>query len=89
MRDTRPASSATASPAARPPSVIAGSDSPATRKPTAAPGRIAWAMASPVRLMRRSMRNTPTGAEPSASAVQPTRARRMKPNSTNGAKASS
>ncbi len=29
--------------------------------PAAAPGRMAWAMASPVRLMRRSIRNTPTG----------------------------
>ena len=29
----------------------------------AAPGRMACAMASPVRLMRRSMRKTPTGQE--------------------------
>ena len=60
-RRGRPAT-ATTKPATRPPRVIAGSDSPATRKPTAAPGRIACAMASPVRLMRRSIRNTPTGA---------------------------
>ena len=36
--------------------------SPETRKPIAAPGRIACAIASPIRLMRRSIRNTPIGA---------------------------
>ena len=63
---------------------MAGSDSPATRKPIAAPGRIAWLMASPIRLMRRSIRNTPIGGAPSDSARQPTSARRMKANSMKG-----
>ena len=52
----------------------------------AAPGRIAWAMASPVRDMRRRMRKTPTGAPASASAMAPTSARRMNSNSAKGAK---
>ena len=42
-------------------------------------------MASPVRLMRRSIRNTPTGQEPSDSISEPASARCMKPKSTNGA----
>ena len=42
-------------------------------------------MASPIRLMRRSIRNTPIGAAPNASAKVPTSARRMNSNSTNGA----
>src|SRR5439155_725895 len=53
--------------------------------PTAAPGRIACAMASPTRLMRRSIRNTPSGPPDSASASTPTSARRMNSNSVNGA----
>mgnify|MGYP006201418447 CR=1 FL=1 len=50
----------------------------------AAPGRMAWAMASPVRLMRRSIRNTPTGAALSDSATPPSSAWRMKANSMKG-----
>ncbi len=50
----------------------------------AAPGKIAWLMASPIRLMRRSIRNTPMGGAPSDSARQPTSARRMKANSMKG-----
>ena len=34
---------------------------PAARKPIATPGRMACDIASPTRLMRRSIRNTPTG----------------------------
>ena len=71
-------------PAISPPMVIAPSERPATRKPTAAPGRIAWAIASPVRLMRRSIRNTPTGVAPTEIAMQPISARRMKPKSGEG-----
>ena len=59
--------------------------SPDTRKPTAAPGRMACAMASPTRLMRRSIRNTPIGPAPSANASTPASARRMNSNSANGA----
>ena len=61
------------------------SERPATRKPTAAPGRIACAMASPVSDMRRSIRNTPIGPAPSASVTEPTSARRMNSNSAKGA----
>ncbi len=42
-------------------------------------------MASPTRLIRRSIRNTPIGPAPSDSAIAPTRARRMNSNSANGA----
>jgi hypothetical protein len=61
-RATRPAQTATTKPATSPPPVIANRFSPNTRKPSAAPGRIACAMASPIRLIRRSIRNTPIGA---------------------------
>ena len=50
----------------------------------AAPGRMAWLIASPIRLMRRSMRNTPIGGALTESARQPTSARRMKANSMKG-----
>ena len=53
---------ATTKPAIRPPPAMANRLRPATRKPMAAPGRMACAMASPIRLMRRSIRNTPIGA---------------------------
>src|SRR3989304_2375450 len=46
---------------------------------------MAWLMASPIRLMRRSMRNTPIGGAPRERARHPTSARRMKENSMNGA----
>ena len=39
-------------------------------EPIAAPGKIAWAIASPVKLMRRSIKNTPTGAAPKDKAAQ-------------------
>src|SRR5262245_36883863 len=84
VRATSPASSATTRPAIRPPAVIANRLRPANRNPTAAPGRIACAIASPIRLMRRSIRNTPTGPAPNASANAPTSARRMNSYSTNG-----
>ena len=71
-------------PAISPPTVIAPSERPATRKPTAAPGRIAHAIASPVRLMRRSIRKTPTGVAPTETAMHPISARRMKPKSAKG-----
>ena len=41
---------------------------PESRNPIAAPGRIACAIASPARLIRRNIMNTPIGAPPSASA---------------------
>jgi hypothetical protein len=46
---------------------------------------MACAMASPIRLIRRSIRNTPIGPAPIANANAPTSARRMKSNSMNGA----
>src|SRR5262245_30078648 len=57
---------------------------PESRNPTAAPGRMACAIASPTRLMRRSMRKTPMGPAPSAKASVPASARRMNSNSLNG-----
>lgn len=51
----------------------------------AAPGRMAWDMASPVSDMRRSIRKMPSGRPPSASANTPTKAQRMNSNSTKGA----
>ena len=84
-RAMTPAPTAITKPAISPPAVMANSERPDTRKPIAAPGRIACAIASPTRLMRRSIRNTPTGPAPSASASVPTSARRMKANSTKGA----
>ena len=72
-------------PAIKPPNVIANRLSPEIRKPIAAPGRIACAMASPTRLIRRSIRNTPIGAPPSASAITAASARRMNSNSVKGA----
>ena len=63
-RATTPAPSATTKPAISPPAVMANSERPETRKPIAAPGRIACAIASPTRLMRRSIRNTPIGPAP-------------------------
>ena len=83
-RAMTPAPTAITKPAISPPAVMANSERPETRKPIAAPGRIACAIASPTRLMRRSIRNTPTGPAPSASASVPTSARRMKANSTKG-----
>jgi len=84
VRATTPARIATANPAIRPPVVIANRLSPDSRKPTAAPGRMACAMASPTRLIRRSIRNTPIGAPPSASAITAASARRMNSNSVKG-----
>src|SRR5688572_10685429 len=46
---------------------------------------MACAMASPVRLMRLSIRNTPTGQDESDSISEPARARCMKPKSAKGA----
>ena len=71
--------------AASPPAVMANRLRPERRKPIAAPSRIACAIASPTRLMRRSIRNTPIGPAPNANASAPTSARRMKANSTKGA----
>ena len=80
-----PETSAVAMPARKPPRLIAGSDRPPSRKPSAAPGSSAWASASPIRLMRRRIRNTPIDEPPMASARLATRARRMKPKSAKGA----
>ena len=85
MRATTPARIATAKPAIKPPVVIANRLRPDSRKPIAAPGRIACAIASPTRLIRRSIRNTPIGAPPSASAITAASARRMNSNSVKGA----
>ena len=84
-RATRPAPSATTKPAISPPEVMAKRLRPEIRKPIAAPGSTACAIASPTSLMRRSIRNTPIGPAPSASANTPTSARRMNSNSANGA----
>src|SRR5262245_65174866 len=59
--------------------------SPESRNPIAAPGRMACAMASPTSDIRRSIRNTPIGQAPSASANAPASARRMNSNSVKGA----
>ncbi len=85
VRAIRPAASATTKPAISPPVAIAKRLSPEIRKPMAAPGRIACAMASPTRLIRRSIRNTPMGPAPNASASTPASARRMNSNSEKGA----
>ncbi len=84
-RATSPAPSAITKPAISPPLASANRLRPATRKPIAAPGKIACAMASPIRLMRRSIRNTPIGAAPSDSANAPASARRMNSYSAKGA----
>ncbi|MNR26281.1 hypothetical protein D3C85_1434830 [compost metagenome] len=62
-----------------PPSIMAPKDSPDSRNPAATPGKMACDMASPIKLMRRSTRNTPSGAAPSDKAQAPASARRMKP----------
>ena len=72
-------------PAINPPTVIAPSDKPETRYPIAAPGKMACAIASPVKLICRSIKNTPTGVAPTDTAMQPKSARRMKPKSAKGA----
>ncbi len=51
----------------------------------AAPGSSECASASPIRLMRRRIRNTPIAEPPIDSARLATRARRMKPKSAKGA----
>ncbi len=68
VRLTKPAASAMIRPATRPPSVMAKTSRPAARNPIATPGRMACAMASPTRLIRRSIRNTPIGPALNASA---------------------
>src|SRR5262245_13694439 len=84
-RAMMPETSAVVMPARKPPRLMAGSDRPPSRKPSAAPGSRACASASPIRLMRRRIRNTPIEAPPTDSARLATRARRMKPKSANGA----
>ena len=79
-----PESNAVVTPAMKPPRLIAGSDRPPIRKPIAAPGSNECASASPIRLMRRRIRNTPIAEPPTDSARLATRARRMKPNSAKG-----
>ena len=79
-----PAASATIKATTRPPRLIAHMDRPKTRNPSAAPGRMACDMASPIRLMRRSTRKTPIGPALIDRARHATSARRMKPNSMNG-----
>ena len=63
-----PEISAVATPARKPPRLIAGNDKPPSRKPSAAPGSREWASASPIRLMRRRIRNTPIAEPPTDSA---------------------
>ena len=84
-REISPAPMAMRNPAMRPAPAIAGKLKPASKKPIAAPGRMACAMASPIRLMRRSIRKTPIGGAPKASANVPTSARRINSKSANGA----
>ena len=71
-------------PAPKPPIVSAGRLKPANQNPNAAPGRIPWATASPIRLIRLRIRNTPKGAVLHASTKPPSKARRMNTNSLNG-----
>ena len=80
----KPANPAASMPEITPPAAMAVSDKPENMKPTATPGSTAWLMASPSRLMRRSVRKTPSGAALTASASVATSARRMKANSENG-----
>src|SRR5690606_21226744 len=83
-RDTNPANIATKRPVTTPPNAIAPKCKPAVKKPTATPGKIACAMASPIRLMRRNTSNTPSGPAASANASEPASARRINPYSMNG-----
>ena len=84
-RAIRPAPMVMRNPAIRPPPAMARTLMPASRKPMATPGRIACDSASPIRLMRRSIRNTPIGAALNDSAKVAASARRMKSCSANGA----
>ncbi len=79
------APTATTSPATSPPNHIAGAESPASRKPSATPGSAPCASTSAVRLIRRSIRKTPSTGAATDSAMHPTSARRRKPKSTKGA----
>ena len=79
-----PATPTTITPARKPPTLKAGSDRPNRMKATATPGSTAWLSASPNRLMRRSVSNTPSGALLMARASVPIKARRMNANSWNG-----
>ena len=54
------------------------------RYPIAAPGSIACAIASPVKLMRLNIKKTPMGVAPTDTAMQPINARLMKPKFENG-----
>ena len=78
-RESAPAPNATTSPASKPPTAMAGTESPAIRKAPAMPGRMPCPSTSAVRLIRRSIRNTPSGGAATLTARQPTSARRMKP----------
>ena len=84
-RAIRPAPMVMRNPAIRPPPAMAKTLMPASRKPIATPGKIACDSASPIRLMRRSIRNTPIGAALNDSAKIAASARRMKSCSANGA----
>ena len=84
-RAIRPAPMVMRNPAIRPPPAMAKTLMPASRKPIATPGKIACDSASPIRLMRRSIKNTPIGAALNDSAKVAASARRMKSCSANGA----
>src|SRR5690625_8030800 len=65
---------------------MAGKDSPATKKPNATPGKMACDKASPIRLRRRKIKNTPSGPAATDRAKVEANARRIKPNSIKGPK---
>ena len=84
-RATSPAPTAMTKPAIRPPAVIGEQAEPGEQEADRRAGQDGMRHGVADRLMRRSIRNTPTGPAPSASASVPTSARRMKSNSANGA----
>lgn len=77
---------ATIRPAKIPPSVIDMSEKPQIRKAVATPGRIAWDIASPVKLIPRSIKKTPTGQALIERRIEPIRAFCIKWKSTKGAR---
>src|SRR5690625_6067861 len=83
-RATQPANKATNNPVTTPPIIIAGRDRPAIRKPRATPGKMACDRASPIKLRRRKIKNTPSGPAAMDRAKVAAKARRIKPNSLKG-----
>lgn len=72
-----------------PPRVIDMSENPQKRKAAATPGRMAWDIASPIKLIPRSIKNTPTGQALVDSKTEPRRALCIKWKSMKGARKNS